>query len=104
MVSDSRESEDQARIAAEQGPTERITRMILNFLLMQGTATRARIFKGVAGRRKTKITILRDLLASGAVLRIGSGKKCDPFRYRLGSRAKIEAEPQMPSVYEEVIL
>lgn len=105
MERDSRAA-DHARNAADLGeaPKERITRAILNLLLMQGSATSTRIFKGVAGRRKTKIKALRGLLESGAVLRIGSGKKCDPFRYRLGNKARIEVAPAPTAVYEEVIL
>lgn len=97
-MSGQRASEGHARIAAE-----RITKTILNFLLREGTATTVRLHKEVEGRRRTKIKALRSLLDAGQVLRIGSGKKCDPFRYRLGSHARVEVESAKPEIFEEVI-
>lgn len=102
-MSESSASQPLAPITADSGneATERIRKGILNFLFNKRSATRDEIGKEVPGRRRTKIAALKGLVREGAVLRTGSGKKCDPFRYRLSqaeSRAHVRGE-----TYEEVI-
>jgi hypothetical protein len=78
---------------------QRIARAILDYLSSHSITTAASIGSFVKGRRAYKVKALRNLQESGEVLRVGSGRKCDPFRYRLNSRIKAR-----PNFVEEVIL
>lgn len=104
-MSESSVSQNLTPITADSGnkAVERTRRSILDFLFGQRNATGVRIGTEVPGRRRTKIAALKQLVSEGTVLRIGSGRKCDPFRYRL-SQAESRAHLGRPrEVYEEVI-
>ena len=98
----------QAQPTASNGSEtiNRIARAILDCLNVHSVSTAETIGGLVKGRRAYKVKALRNLQVSGEVLRIGSGKKCDPFRYGLASRTKPRMEPKPPArdFVEEVMI
>jgi hypothetical protein len=56
---------------------------ILAYLNGRGEATRDEILAGVEGRAEAKTAALRLLEETGQVVREGSGKRGDPFRFRV---------------------
>ncbi len=97
-----------ARIAVttEDETVSRIANAIFEFIKIKGSATRTSVFKLVPGRRTYKIKALRSLLSSNKILRIGSGKKCDQFKYSVALTKKPVPRPatQEQAFIEEVIL
>ena len=62
------------------------------------------IDKNVEGRTETKRKALRERVAAGRIARVGSGKKGDPYRYKL-SRPLVpdygwEQENENPKIAE----
>ncbi|MBX2994093.1 MAG: hypothetical protein KF681_04710 [Bdellovibrionaceae bacterium] len=104
-MSESSASQPLAPITADLGneATKRIQKDILDFLFTKRSATGGQIGREVPGRRRTKIAALKYLVREGAVLRTGSGKKCDPFRYRLSRTESTARYSSEPEIYEEVI-
>ena len=57
--------------------------------------------KLVRGRKQMKVAALRNLLKDGVIKRIGSGKKGDPYLYRLKELSRAQ---QNDVVVEEIII
>lgn len=63
--------------------------------------TEKSLMRLVRGRKQIKIAVLRILVKGGNVLRTGSGKKGDPYLYRL---PELSQPQQNISVVEEIII
>jgi hypothetical protein len=63
---------------------ERLRRELILFLKVHtDPCTKKQLLKAVHGRKKSKLTAFRQLLQEGAINKVGTGKRGDPFRYSL---------------------
>jgi len=68
--------------------------MILDFLRTHGEATRQEILEGIQGEAAAKVRALDLLVREGRVVRTGTGKRGDPFRFTLASTDGDPPDPE----------
>lgn len=79
-----------------------LTDELVKFLASQtAPCAEKHLLRNVRGRKQFKVPALRNLVADGAVIRSGSGKKGDPYLYALKMK---QATAPTAVVVEEIII
>jgi hypothetical protein len=77
--------------------TQAMSDEILKYLASHGESTRDEILSGVQGEAAVKIRALDHLVREGRVVRSGTGRRGDPFRFRLAPRGVDPRGDPLPS-------
>jgi hypothetical protein len=73
-----------ARIENSEAVKNRIAEQFIAVVAKNPSCTEVELKAAVNGKSTTKFHAIRELLETGLLVRKGTGRKNDPFRYELG--------------------